>query len=218
MKNRIILLSFFLCVISAIQLNAMNFRILYVSSPKAVCINGLEGKVGTVFADNAVLSWSDDKQVIKVEEQESGKQFIICARSVEGKKSFSLTDYFFLMKNLASRTGRYDSFSEMASFFTGMIERDGQLSIPTNIPQGDDKFFYLACHFPEGIINKAISPREGELLLSIEEIFRIDGHPQNPYITEATLYYYDRKAETSTCISPSFFIVPVPSIRNHTQD
>ena len=155
MKNRIILLSFFLCVISAIQLNAMNFRILYVSSPKAVCINGLEGKVGTVFADNAVLSWSDDKQVIKVEEQESGKQFIICARSVEGKKSFSLTDYFFLMKNLASRTGRYDSFSEMASFFTGMIEIDGQLSIPTNIPQGDDKFFYLACHFPEGIINKA---------------------------------------------------------------
>ena len=56
------------------------------------------------------------------------------------------------MKNLASRTGRYDSFSEMASFFTGMIEIDGQLSIPTNIPQGDDKFFYLACHFPEGII------------------------------------------------------------------
>lgn len=218
MKNRTILVSFLFCLLSAIPAAAMNFRILYVSSPKAVSIDGVTGQVGTVFADNAVLSWSDDKQVIKVEELESGKQFIICARSVEGKGSFSLADYFFLMKNLASRTGRYDSFSEMASFFTGMIEIDGSLSIPTGIPQDNDRFFYLACRFPDGDINKAITPGDGALLLSIEEIFKVDGNPIDPYITEAALYYYDRQAETSTCISPSFFIVPVPSIRNHTQD
>ena len=218
MKARTILLSFLLFIISAVSATAMSFRILYVSSPEAVRINGVKGQVGTVFADNAVLSWSDDKQVIKVEELESRKQFIICARSVDGKKSFSLADYFFLMKNLASRTGRYDSFSEMASFFKGMIEIDGQLSVPTSIPQDEDRFFYLACHFPEGDINKAVTPQEGSLLLSTDEIFKIDGIPLVPYITEAALYYYDRQAEKSTCISPSFFIVPVPSTRNHTQD
>ena len=218
MKVRTILLSFLFSVIAALPMTAMSFRILYVSSPEAVKINGTAGKVGSVFADNAVLSWSDDKQVIKVEELESRKQFIICARSVEGKASFSLADYLFLTKKLASRTGRCDSFSEMAIFFTGMIEIDGKLSIPTNIPQDDNRFFYLACHFPEGTVNKAITPEKDSLSLSTGEIFRVDGVPLVPYITEAALYYYDRQAETSTCISPSFFIVPVPSTRNRTQD
>lgn len=210
MKNKITVLSFLvLAFFCAIPLGAKDFKVLYTSSIDAVSIGDSILYVGAVFSDQAVLNWKDEKQVLKVSDTETQKQYIISACRVRGKKDFSLSDYFLLAKPLASRNGEYNTLQELSSLFRDQLIIDGVLRIQTAIPQDATHFFYLACKFPCGIVNKAIETQEGVLLISANAVFRVDGEPVEPLATEASLYYYNADSETSTMVSSGFIIVPV---------
>lgn len=189
-----------------------DFKVLYVSAKDAVTVDGYAVKVGDIISETSNLVWRDEGQVIKVTDLESFKQFIICAKSVEGKKSYCMADYFLLTKTLSSRDGDYNSLQELSSFFQGLIPVDGQLVVRTNVPQDKRHFFYLTCQFDgyrEGV-NKALAPHPGELILPVESIFQVDGQPVDVRVIEVSLHYYDTLKETSVCVSPSFLLVPVP--------
>ena len=211
MNNRFTILHILaLTLFSILPLGAKDFKVLYISSVDAVSIEGAVLSVGDVFSDKAVLKWKDEKQVMKASDTETQKQYIIPANSLEGKKSFSLSDFFLLAKPLASRNGEYNTLQELSSLFQGQLVIDGSLCIQTAVPQDETHYFYLACQFPCGTINKAIEPHDGVLVISVDSLFRVDGEPVEPFITESSLYYYDAGNETSTAISSGFAIVPVP--------
>lgn len=210
MKNSISVFGFLvLTLFCTIPLGAKDFKVLYVSSVDAVSVDDSVLSVGDVFSDQQVLIWKDEKQVIKVSDTETQKQYIISACRVEGKKSFSLSDYFLLAKPLASRNGEYNTLQELCSLFRDQLIIDGTLRIQTTIAQDATHFFYLACQFPYGIINKAIEPQEGVLVISADAVFRVDGEPVEPLATEASLFYYNADTETSTMVSSGFIIIPV---------
>ena len=205
---RLLLVATFALLIST-MVNARDFKVLYVSAPDAVFVDGKALAVGDVFSDQARLVWKDDCQVLKASDTQTHKQFIICAKSVEGKKSFSLSDYFLLTKPLASRDGEHNTLQGLSTLFQGEVIIDGHLVIPTYIRQDETHFFFLTCDFPGETVNKAIAPVQGCLVLCAESIFKIDGEPVPPVATKASLYYYDSNEETSVCVSSDFLIVPV---------
>ena len=210
MKNIVRFLFTLTCSLLICSLGeAGEYKVLYVSSPDAVSIDGKILLVGDIFSDKDNLIWKDERQVIKASDTETHKQYIICAKSMEGKKSFSLSDYFLLTKPLASRSGEHNTLQGLSTFFQGEIIVDRHLVIPTYVRQDETHFFFLACEFPEETVNKAIPPVEGCLVLCAESIFKVDGKPVTPVATEAALYYYDAEKETSTCVSSGFLIVPV---------
>lgn len=198
-----------LLLLLGLPAQAKDYKILYLSPNGTVLINGEKAHVATVFSDDSIISWSDDRQVMKVADVLSRKQYVVCARSIEGKKEFTLSDYFFLSKTMASRGGICDSFADLSSYFQGIVPVDSVLVLSTRIPQDDSHFFYLKCRFRDEEVNKAIPPRHGYLVLSVSSIFMVDGEPVPIEATEASLYYYDSEEETSLCVSPSFLLAPV---------
>ena len=208
MSNRILLSIIFLFLSYGFA-TGRNFKILYVSSPDAVSTGGKPLCTGDIFSDNDSLIWKDGKQVIKVSDMDTKKQYIICPKNVTARNSFSLSDYFFLTKPLASRSGRNDTLQELSTLFQGDVVIDNHLVIPTSVKQDSNHFFYLACQFPEGNVNKAIPPTDGYLVLCCGTIFKVDGIAIPPYATQASLYYYDAEKKTSICVSRDFTVVPV---------
>ena len=126
-----------------------NYKILYLTSNEAVSINGKRGEVGDIFSDSSILVWLDHRQVMKVSDVDTNEQYIICAQSVEGKKEYSLSDYFFLEKKLSSRNGEYKTLQDLSYYFRDIVLIDSKVSIPTSILQDDTHFFYLVCHFQD---------------------------------------------------------------------
>lgn len=153
-------------------------------------------KSGDVFVSGTVLDFTSPQARAAVISSLKGR-FVLSAAEKGQTKILPAAN------NISSRSGALINFMDLENHFTGNYLVLDKLTLEIgdeNFPMDDDRFFYVSFEFNGEKIRKKLDFETGNLLvISKDEIFKIDGEPIPAQNLEMALYY--REGETSTKIS-----------------
>lgn len=184
---------------------AQQYKILYLNTA-FITIGEKKCQLGDVFDKKDVIKWQDEKQVMKVEDLSNNEQYVISPRLL-GQKATSNTiaAYINVRKSMASRSGEMKQQYELAQFFSIPIDLDKEWRVGFILNE-PDAIYYIEYEYEGESINKKINYKDGELYITKQELYQIDGIdiPQKP-IT-AKLYYYNPLEKTSQFLSETIIL------------
>lgn len=96
----------------SITLLADNYKILQMNAP-SVKIGNQQCKVGNVFSDESLISWTNEKQAIKAKNLQTQQIKLFIAKAFANIEAKSVKDYFLKNSHLSTRGGIV-SFSDLA--------------------------------------------------------------------------------------------------------
>ncbi len=153
-------------------------------------------KIGDIFVSGTELSFTSPQSRAAVISSLKGR-FVLSA-SEKGQ-----TKILPAANNISSRSGALINLVDLQNHFSGdyLVLDQAKLEIgQENFPMNETNFFYLSYEYNGEKIRKKLNYEEGNLLvLSKDEIYKIDGEPISVQVMGMALYY--RSGETSTKIS-----------------
>lgn len=206
MKRAAILLAAFIlaCNIQA----QTNYKVIKVNGTIQYVRTGSQMTLGDIFADNENLNFESPNSRAAVINPEKGR-FILTPRSAS-QLSGAKSNFLPAMSNISTRGGALNSLNDIQNQFTGPVAILHQASWhinPYQFPIDENSFFYLQYQYNGEQINKKLLSEENNLVLSRDEILKVDEQPipamDNPAVI---LYYY--AAEGSQYISSFELILP----------
>ena len=87
---------------ATLPVNGMKYKVLFVNSG-TVKIGDRTAKTGMVFDEEERITWSSDRQALKVQNLSNNRLMVIAAKSFQKKESKSLADYLGRVKHLSTR-------------------------------------------------------------------------------------------------------------------
>lgn len=184
---------------------AEKYKILYVSSPGSVSVSGQAKAKGDTLLSGDIIKWKSAEQALKVVDLNSGKQRVIASTSANNKKNITLASYLLSSKKMATRDGEINTPEALAAALPDSLLLLDVIQIHCNIPQDDNRFFFINYDYNGERINKKLPATYG--LFTIDRsIFTIDGNVIAPFSTSVGIYYRDAKAKRNKIIGEDIFI------------
>lgn len=103
MKKKIMLLFLVTCFLFTTKsIQADNYRVLYANS-RNIKIGNKNAKKGLTFNDKEPITWTSDKQALKVINLSNNRVIVITQKGFNRKKTKSIADYLSKVKHLSTR-------------------------------------------------------------------------------------------------------------------
>ena len=137
-------LSILFCfVFMVMSLSAMNYRIKVLNTP-TITINGKELKVGDWFDDQAIITWSQESQAMRVL-SEDNRVYTLSAKLCKEIKAKKFSDFILYTKPLAARGNDSLTLKEALEekFDNNFIMLDEIVVDLNNIKLSNNDVFYV---------------------------------------------------------------------------
>lgn len=186
---------------------AVNAQVRYVVhniSAGKVFVDGKSLEVGSVFSEKDSIEWSNDKQCMKVMNQETKQLVVMTAKCMKISAVHNMKDYMSFVVPLSSRAIGATNWSDTLNL---AIARSMMLYGPYKAE--GDKTYYLSFDYNKESVNKVLRQDGYNIIFDLFSIFEIDGVSVIPSKIFASLYFYDTKNNTRELISDKIIITPI---------
>lgn len=184
------------------------FRILYINT-SSINIGDKELVVGDDFSGSAVIKWSSMEQAMRVSSLETGRQYVVTARSIKKKKG-SLLSYLTSQRSLSTRPGKPATIVGLSNAIADTLHVLDRCEFHTTIPVDAKRFFYATYHRNGEVVNKILPSIDGGFAID-RTLWTIDGCANEPCTTTISIYYYDEDKGEVTNVVDGVVVVPLKS-------
>lgn len=146
-------------------------------------------KTGDFFVSGTPLSFENQQSRAAIVSKEKGR--FVLSPSNGGKVKILPA-----ANNVSSRAGALINLIDIQNHFAGDYLVIGQMELEIGeevFPQNESNFFYLSYEHNGELIRKKLSSNGNELILSKDEIFKVDGKPIAVEKKLMTLFYREGK-------------------------
>ena len=119
---------------------ADNYKILQMNT-KNIKIGQRICKKGDVFSDDSIIHWSNGKQAIKAQNQETKKIQLFVSMDFQKKQSKSIRDYYIKNNQLSSRIFGLAGMEEELSGTFFLLDT---IRIDSPVPVDSTRYFYIS--------------------------------------------------------------------------
>lgn len=156
-----------------VNLESDDYRVIKVNGHIFYVSKGSEMAQGDVFSPKEQLKFKTDDSKAAVISKVHGRK-ILSPKNGKTSKATLLPP----MNNISSRSGGLNNLIDLKNHFDGnylVLERSELKISDESFPMNDKAFFFLSYSYNGETINKKLSHDGDKLILSKEEIFKIDG-------------------------------------------
>jgi hypothetical protein len=194
MKKHISWIMMSIMLLSAVRVfSQVNYRVIKVNGSIIYVRTGNNMTQGDVFKDDETLSFQTPNSRAAVINPTSGR-FILSPDNYENLSS-AKTNFAPAMSNLSTRGGIINNMIDLQNQFSEdivIICEAGYYLNPYKFPMNENQFFFLKFKYNGEEINKKLSFDQNKLLLSREEILKVDQMPIKDIDSpDVSLYYYN---------------------------
>ncbi len=194
-------------ILLSIPLEAQtNYRVIRVNGKIQYVKTGNDMASGDVFAEDEALSFESPDSRAAVINPEKGR--FILTQQTSGQSTGAKSNFLPARSNISTRGGALNSLNDLQDLFEGHIAILHEASWhvnPYQFPMDDDHFFFLQFRYGGEQINKKLPFRDNMLVMSREEILKVDEKPIPALDTPVTILNY--YAEGSTQYISSFNLI-----------
>jgi len=187
------------------ETHAEEYKILFISAPGSVIVDGSSRMKGDTITLNKTINWNSPKQAIKLMNLKSGKQSVITSDLSGGKKNLTLASYIHTNRKMAFRDGGINSLESLAAAMPDSIALLDEIKVPCLVPQDSNHYFFITYDYNGETINKKLPIKEGYFYIN-RDIFIIDGEMKAPFSTYVNIYYRDVNAMRIRIIGEDTYI------------
>ncbi len=188
---------------------ADNYKILYLNSNQ-IKINGKPAKVGQNFNEKAVITWSEDRQAMKVIETNSHVRYLMVARLSEGNE---LTAFQILTRNKHLSThddsATANNIMQLKAALSNNYDLLDAIEIPTKLKQDDSHYFLCTFQYGDTKLIKKLTGNNNMLVID-KTIFLVDGERLEQRDIKISISYVDGNPETPIFIKRNIELVVIP--------
>ena len=188
---------------------ADNYKILYLNSNQ-IKINGKPAKVGQNFNEKAVITWSEDRQAMKVIETNSHVRYLMVARLSEGNE---LTAFQILTRNKHLSThddsATANNIMQLKAALSNNYDLLDAIEIPTKLKQDDSHYFLCTFQYGDTKLIKKLTGNNNMLVID-KTIFLVDGERLEQRDIKISISYVDGNPETPIFIKRNIELLVIP--------
>lgn len=188
---------------------ADNYKILYLNSNQ-IKINGKPAKVGQNFNEKAVITWSEDRQAMKVIETNSHVRYLMVARLSEGNE---LTAFQILTRNKHLSThddsATANNIMQLKAALSNNYDLLDAIEIPTKLKQDNSHYFLCTFQYGDTKLIKKLTGNNNMLVID-KTIFLVDGERLEQRDIKISISYVDGNPETPIFIKRNIELVVIP--------
>ena len=189
---------------------ADNYKILYLNSNQ-IKINGKPAKVGQNFNEKAVITWSEDRQAMKVIETNSHVRYLMVARLSEGNEQ---TAFQILTRNKHLSThddsATANNIMQLKAALSNNYDLLDAIEIPTKLKQDDSHYFLCTFQYGDTKLIKKLTGNNNNMLVIDKTIFLVDGERLEQRDIKISISYVDGNPETPIFIKRNIELVVIP--------
>lgn len=182
-----------------------------------ILINGKQAKLGTVFNDNAVVTWAKDNQAMKVLDMNSKnkKQYIMLARP-EDKKSLTAWEILTRVNHLSTHapSDSMSVFKKMEAIIAPKYYLLDSIKIPTDTISTGTCYFRGWYMYGETRIIQRLNCIDGQVVID-KSLFLVDNKWLDPRDILLSIDYYNKDIPLkSVSIKDNIKLIMVPEVLN----
>lgn len=174
----------------------VNYRVIKVNGRIIYVRTGNSMIQGDVFTEDESLSFQTPNSRAAVINPSSGR-FILSPDNYENLSS-AKSNFLPAMSNLSTRGGIINNMTDLQNQFIDnmvILCEAGYFLNPYKFPMNENQFFFLKIQYKGEEINKKLSFDQNKLILSREEILKVDQMPIKELDSpDIGFYYYNNGA------------------------
>lgn len=184
---------------------AEDYRILYISTPNYITIDGVRKNVGDTISSESIIEWRNNKQGMRVESILDKSRKVISKKQASTTGGLTLKSYLKSDKTMAHRDGILNSPEAIRVALPDTMVLLDKIEIANSVKQDETHFFFLEYEMDGELIRKKLQPCEGYLTID-RGIYIVDGNINRPFSTLINLYYYDAERNFIKIIGENIYI------------
>ncbi|MBR4572808.1 MAG: hypothetical protein IKO28_05270 [Prevotella sp.] len=188
--------------------SAENFKVLSINHG-IIYADGKKLIKGSIFDSKCKITWSDNKQIMKVVDLKSRKINILAAQLFKVGRIATVKDLLVQKRKLLSRDGVLNNSLDFARYFNRDFALMHSFSVETFYNFDRNHFLFLQYENQGETINKRLNCTEHSVQFN-DSIFSIDGRPFEPVMLSTHLYYYDATNGNVTLLADKLVIHIAP--------
>lgn len=189
MRKLLLLLSLML---GTNQIQADNFKVLFVNDTNLKYINGKGVKVGDVFSDVKEILWEKEKQAVKAINLSTKKQTLFVGKNWMKKTGIdALLHHRHLSTHDEVVEGAEDTlYDKLARTFEDQYDLLDSVSVETAVPLSEKSYFQIAYDYGDTRLSKKLSHKGQNVIIDMS-LFHVDNEKLEPRDIKLTIDYVD---------------------------
>ena len=199
-----------LSLLSLSLMQAKSYKVLYLNSSK-ISINGKPVKLGTVFSENDVIKWTEERQAMKVIDMETNKRYLFVAKLELGAE---LTPYDILTRNkhLSTHDDGYDvknNILKLKMSIENEYDLMDDIELPTDLAVDSSHYFLITYQYGDTKLTKQLKHSDKNIIID-KSIFFVDGEKLDPRDITLSISYVDGNAENTIFVKGRIKVNVIP--------
>lgn len=186
------------------------YRVLAMNNGD-ILINGKKVRVGMVFDDKAKVTWSKEKQAMRVFNMRTKRQFLMVSYSL---KQNNLTAYEILTSNRHLSTHESENkktsfFSNLKLLFEDQYSLMDSIMISTDMPFDDNHYLLATYKYGDAQISKKLDYKDGHIIID-RTLFNIEDEHLEPRDIFITIEYKDEERGMMAFVKSDIELLIIP--------
>lgn len=205
--KKYLLISLFFTIQTHIIL-ANSYKIIFLNA-KQIYVEGKLAKVGDILTDRSVVTWTKERQAMKIIDIDSNQRFLMVAND-KGPKKLTVVDILTSVNHLSTHSQNgmspYDILEGSIDSHYNLLD---SIHIPTDIVVNDNNYFTLSYRYGDARITKKIKYVDGNLIID-KTIFDVDNKSLVPRDISITINYVIKKSLNPIYIKDNIKLTIIP--------
>ena len=206
-KKNLGLMLFLLLICGSVSLYGQErYKILFLNTGTVKVGNRILS-VGDTLLSNQRISWSNEKQAMKVLEVNSKIQRVLVANKNMLKSKSSIEDVLLSKHSLSTRDGALNSIFQLKEYLGGEILLTDSYKLDVSFTVDEQHYFFVAYQYNNELIYKKLPVQQNSFIID-RSIFVIDGTLITAFSTPIRIYY--QNADSREMVSDECELKVIP--------
>ena len=187
---------------------ASNYKILFLNS-KQIFVDGRLANVGDIISDRSVVTWSKERQAMKIIDIESNQRYLMVSDDKESKKQ-TVIDVLTRINHLSTHSqdgmSPYDVLEGRIEYHYNLLD---SIVIPTDIVVNEYNYFTISYKYGDARITKKMKYTDGNLVID-KSIFDVDNKSLVPRDISIAINYIIKKTSIPIFIKDHVKLTIIP--------